>query len=286
MSLILPGAPQFSRYESNIVATPSISAEGTSVSHYVTTAHTKNPTWTQLVASTAFDTDLVLICVGSNAVSNGDSSTLLDIGIGAASAETVIIPDLAAGFATSFNSGGYRHFIFPLRIPAGSRLAARTQSVRTTGSVDVLVQLYGGPRDPDRWWSGSQVTAYGADLTKSCGTVFTPGNTGAEGTGVSLGTTTADSDCLVLGVQGHPNDVAWSTVAYHFDVGLDSASTEWIESDRYYALASSAEWIIGGGTVWWPIFRPVPSGSVLMVRGECSTTADPSVLSAIIYGVS
>jgi len=257
---------------------------GTTINHYVTTAHTKNPTFTQMIASTAFDATLVVLTIGVNNVSNGDSSSLLDIAIGAASSETVIIPDLMAGFVGDVSvSAGSRHYIFPLYIPAGSRISARTQSVRTSGSMTVYVQLFGGPHNPDRWWYGQQVTAYGHNAANSAGTKFTPGDTGAEGTGVSLGTTTANHGCLVLGVQGHPDDVAWAGRTYHFDVGLDSTATQWLLADYWIAGSTSTE-LLGCDGLWLPLFWPVLSGSVLMVRGECSGTAD--ALSAAIYGVS
>jgi hypothetical protein len=285
MGLILPHAPQFSLYESNLPATPSPGAPGTAVNHYVTTVHTKDTTCTELIAASAFDASLVVVGVSANSVANGDSSTLTDIMIGAASAESVIIPDLCSGFVPAANvAAGVRHYIFPLYIPAGSRLSARSQSVRNTGSVVVSVQLYGGPRDPASWWCGQQVTAYGANAANSAGTKFSTGSTGSEGAGVSLGTTTSDHECLVLGVQGHPDDVSWSAHAYHFDIGIDSSATEWIETDRIFANSTSAEIIGPGGTIWWPIFRPVASGTVLMVRGECDAIAD--ALSAVIYGVS
>src|SRR3990167_876276 len=153
MPLMIPGAPQFSKYESNINASPN-QFMGTNVTNGAT-PHTKNTTFTQLIAATTFDAQCVLVTVGSTAVSNANSSTLLDIAIGASTAETVIIPDLCAGWAQdSGTAPGGRHYIFPLYIPSGSRVSARTQTVRTTGGPFVLVQLFGGPRNPDRWWYG------------------------------------------------------------------------------------------------------------------------------------
>jgi hypothetical protein len=256
------------------------------VNHNTTTGpHVKTSTWTQMIAATSFDATLVIITVAGNNVANTDSSTLLDIGIGAAASETAIIPDLCAGWVASGNvTPGARHYIFPLYVPSGSRISARTQSVRVTGSVTVFVELFGGPRNPDAWWYGQQVTAYGANAANSAGTKFTPGDTGAEGTGVTVGTTTSDHECLVLGVQGHPDDASWAARGYHFDVGIGSSSTEWTEPDRFYAQSIAAECLGVTGNVWWPIYRPVPSGTELMVRGEASNTAD--ALSAVIYGVS
>jgi hypothetical protein len=284
MPLILPNAPQFSRYVNNFAATPAAAGFGTTVNHNGV-AHTKSASYTELIAATAFDAQLVIITVQSNFVAGADSSTLTDIAIGAAASETDIIPSLASGWCEATNTApGPRHFIFPMYVPSGSRVSARSQSVRITGSVTVGIELFGGPKNPDAWWCGTQVTAYGANAGTSAGTGFTPGNTGAEGTGVSVGTTTAAHKALVLGVQGNPSDTTVTARGYHFDIGLDSSSTEWFETDRYFATSSTSEVIVPGGQVWWPVYRSIPSGTELMVRGECSGTAD--ALTAIIYGVS
>lgn len=282
MGLILPHAPQFSRFESNIQATPSNVVVGTTVSHPTGGAHTKDTTWTELIAATGFDSGLVAVSVMGNTTSTQDSSTLLDIGIGAATEESVIIPDLMAGWVATLPA---RYYTFPLRIPAGSRLSARTQSVLTTGGVSVLVQLWGGPSDPDGWWAGQSVTCYGANAANSAGVKFTPGNAGAEtATPVAVGTTTSDHECLVLGIQGHPDDTGWATGVVHIDVGIDASGTSWLMQDAYVLATSSAENIGVSWTPWLPIWAHVPSGTSLVVGGEHSGTGD--ALSAAIYGIS
>lgn len=283
MPLMLPHAPQFSRYESNLDATPAL-ASGTSVTHYGT-AHTKNPTYTELIAATSFDACLVIVTVSGNNAGNADSSTLLDIAIGAATEESVIIPDLMAGWVVAMNvAGGARNYIFPLYVPSGSRLSGRTQSVLTTGGVNVVVQLYGSPRNPEAWWCGQTVTCYGANAATSAGTKFTLGSSGSEGTAVSVGTTTKDHECLVLGVQGHPDDTSLSASYAHLDVGIDASSTSWLSEDMYWLYTTAGETMGYPGTLWWPIFAPIPSGTSIVVGGESSTIGDS--LSAAIYGIS
>ena len=285
MGLVLPHAPQFSRYESNIQATPGVSL-GTQVPNPDGDAHTKSTSPTQLIASTTFDAVLVVVTISTSQAANTNTSTLTDIMIGASTEEAVIIPDLLSGFAGGAGViGGTRHFIFPLRVPSGSRISARSQSVSgSSTSTYVLVQLYGGPRDPAAWWSGSQVICYGADAANSCGTAFTPGNSGSEGSAVSVGTTSAGHECLVLGVGGLYTDAAYTALTYHFDVGIGASSTEWLTTDRFIAQTNANEGIGCAGTTWWPIFHPVPSGTEVMVRGECSGTSN--AFSACVYGVS
>ena len=70
---------------------------------------------------------------------------------------------------------------------------------------------------------------------------------------------------------------------FHIDIGIDSSSTESVSTDEFMVVEGSAE-TLGQGMPWWPIFRSIASGTELVVRGECDTTAD--ALAAAIYGVS
>jgi hypothetical protein len=285
MPLMLPHAPQFTLFESNITATPSTSAIGTQVNNPAGGANTKDTSWTQLIASTSFDASLVVVWFQGSNAANTDTSTLIDIGIGASSSESVLIPDLLAGqAATAASAIGGRHYIFPLRVPSGSRISARAASVRTSGSVNVLVQLWGGPRNPDAWWCGQTVTAYGINTADSGAVSVTAGNTGTEtASPVSIGTTSSHHECLVLGAQGNKGSYT-GTIGYHFDVGIDTASTSWLVRDSFYLIHNNAEAIGNGSSAWMPIFAPVPSGSVLVVGGEASGTAE--TMDFALYGVS
>lgn len=99
--------------------------------------------WAQLIASTARDYRAILPCVIPRGTSGTVVHHLADIGIGAAASEAVLLPDLwavqAIGGAASA-VGGFRPLI-PCEIPAGSRVAARSQATVASQSTDVA--LYG-----------------------------------------------------------------------------------------------------------------------------------------------
>ncbi len=105
-------------------------------------ANTKGA-WSQLVASTAREIRALGLAVGRNAgnQSLSDADFLVDIGVGAAGSERVIIPDW---YAFSGSSGDtYRSQgtpAFPVYIPAGSRVAARAQS-SDTDATDRLIDV-------------------------------------------------------------------------------------------------------------------------------------------------
>jgi hypothetical protein len=280
MPLMLPNAPQFTRYESNIAAAAS-ATPGTTVSNPAGGPNVKDTTWTQLIASTAFDTQLVVVTLHSSAVTNTNTSCLIDIGIGAASSESVVIPDLLGGYAGSISLA--RGYIFPLRIPSGSRLSARAASVQTTNSTIVLVQLFGGATNPDAWWCGEHVTAYGINTADSGAVAVTGGNSGAEtASPVSIGTTSAAHKALVFGFSG--NAGSYNNLSYHFDVGIDTSSTSWLVQDYYMVQTTTGEQVYSGQHPQMPIFQNIPSGTVLVVGGECSGTGQS--LDFALYGIS
>lgn len=275
-------APQFQQYESTQAAAPSTSP-GATISNPVGGANTKDTTWTTLIASTAFDAQMVLVHIQGSAVSGVNTSTLIDIGIGAAASETVIIPNLLAGYAGAPSAQGFaRHAMFPLYIPAGSRLSARSQSVRITGSTKVWIELLGGPRDT-AWWCGQQVIDYGIALASSMGTNVTQGGSSSEGSWTSVATTTQEHKALVFMVQGSNTDVVMQSAAQNWDVGLDTTSTALLQ-ENFLSRTNTSE-AMGYHGLWLPIYANLPSGSPLAVRGS-ATAATPDVMDVALYGVS
>jgi hypothetical protein len=90
---------------------------------------------------------------------------LVDIAIGAASSERVIIPNLIASSASdsASSSGNPYYYYFPIYIPAGTRISARSQTGKNPApdTVHVAVHLHQGVV-PGKWY-GSRVTAYGVN---------------------------------------------------------------------------------------------------------------------------
>lgn len=95
-----------------------------------TVQHTKG-VWAQIVASTTYDTTEIIVCVQA---SNSGRLYAVDIGIGAAASEVVLIPNLYYGS----NTAPMTMYRLPVNIPAGTRVAARCQS-GTSGSSSVFV---------------------------------------------------------------------------------------------------------------------------------------------------
>lgn len=96
--------------------------------------HTKGA-WTQLVAAAEFHIkQLKVMCGDPGYNGSANPSNFVDIGIGAAGSEDVIIPNLYTGKPGFAHTGIPGYADFPVDIARGTRVAARQQSGQ--GSVD------------------------------------------------------------------------------------------------------------------------------------------------------
>lgn len=96
--------------------------------------------WTEIVASTsAAFTSLMVGCQADGDTSTAVAGTLVDIGIGAASSETVLISDIYLVWATNESFKYWSPATFGVSIPAGSRLSARYQRADANNPLDVIL---------------------------------------------------------------------------------------------------------------------------------------------------
>jgi hypothetical protein len=189
MTLIIPRMGASTLTEDNVGVT---SAEyGTSVAAHATTAHTKNATYTTLIAATSYVAYGIFVGFHTTSTAATRESFLVDIAIGGAGSEVVIIPNLLAGnqaaSGTTSHMGSY--YFFPIRIPSGVRISATCQSDTAADTVYTAVHLLQHPM-PGRWY-GSRVTAYGADTATSTGVSMSPGSS-TYATDVNLSASTTN----------------------------------------------------------------------------------------------
>lgn len=97
------------------------------------TAHTKG-SWVQIIASNSEETSAVLLVVSGVSTAATDTATLVDIGVGSSGSETVIAENIAIGGNANVAQ------LIPLRVPSGSRIAARIQS-KVSGGKTATVAL-------------------------------------------------------------------------------------------------------------------------------------------------
>jgi len=208
-------------------------------------AHVKNTTYTTVIAAITYDTfGITIMLAGTSDTASINTRMLVDIAIGAAAAEKVIIPNLMVGNVGVFGGVAYGNcqiYYFPIFIPKGSRLSATAQSLIVNDTCTCAVWLHQGPSARDRWM-GSRVTSYGADLATSSGVSHSPGN-GAYATATEIitactypikamqigydlltDTTAANSRGLVrIGVGATPNYVV-SDLPFNESTTVESVS--------------------------------------------------------------
>ena len=165
---------------------PSGSAMGTTT----TPGNNAKGSWVQCFSAIANDVYGIFIDINASGASGQSRDAIMDIGIDEAggSSYTVKVPDLLCSMTITPNKGGTFYF-FPLKIKAGSTIAARSSvNNATVTTISVFITLYGLPRNPEAVRTCSYIIAFGITAASSSGTAITPGTT-SEGSWTSMGTT-------------------------------------------------------------------------------------------------
>lgn len=270
--------------ESNLEGGIATLTPGTSVTTGGT-ATTKG-TAAQLIASTRADAHLIEIVCSNVGASATDSRGCLDILIGAAT-EQVLIPNLLIGCAGGASAVGCgpKRWVFPLYIPAGSRISAQAACARTATAIRVCVYLLGfGPAAPFR--VGSRVTTYG--VTVPDGTAVTAGTAG-EGAWTQIAAATSRDHFAFFPSWQPPNDTTLTPQkTYFLDMGIGAATEEALgqAAQRYQYMLDTGEMAEGPYGGGFPTWQDVPSGTRLVARLSASGAADAAASQVAIHAVS
>lgn len=243
--------------------------------------------WTAMASSANIAQDVYgfFISVCNGYTSGQQKDHLLDIGVDPAggTSYTAIINNIVCGQSPD-PTNGPRVFYCPMFIKAGSSVAARVQgSNATAGTVRISMVFYGRPSNPEQVLVGQYSETIGT-ITGSAGVAFTPG-TGAEGSWVSLGTTTRSLWWIQLGFQ-----VSNGTITAHYthmDLAYGDASNKvMIIEDYFIAYAGTAEdgRLENSSLHFLEGFCEVPAGATLYVRGW-SDVAPPTGYNAVAIGI-
>ena len=242
-------------------------------------AHTKG-SWTEIVASTSVDT----VCVSMNTTAavgaNGiDTRCLVDIGIGAAGAEVVVIPNIAVGNKSSSTSG----WLFPIFIPKGTRVAFRSQ--HAVASTANTFRFRFGKALPQGVMPAPYCVNVGANTSTSSGVVSTwGGSTHTKGSWVEL-TSAAPERLSGLQVCLDLNGTTTSANASALvDIGIGAAGSETVVVSNLFYVTTTSETAdsFGGGLAYVPV--EVPAGERLAVRHQASSNL-VSTVAVVLVGI-
>lgn len=285
MLWVPPAAPWGTESNYHDILYPSATV-GTAVS-FPATANTKS-SWVQIDAALARDVCEIEFAAIGTGVNGSNSSTLLDIGIGAAGSETVLIADIPIGFCNSQGSGVPGTIRIPVSIPAGTRVAVRVQSMRSTGSFNVAMAFNNGVQLPGLAYQPSCFDTYGARSASSNGQqISASATTYANGAWVELTAATArDHRGFLLLSQGWGGTVAGAismlASGWIIELGAGAPGAEVVLGSASIRL-STAE-VRQGPWPTWPIWACLPAGTRLVAR--CRSDLTSGSIDAVAIGIS
>lgn len=245
-------------------------------------AATTKGTPAQLIASTAVDCHMLWVQVSDYGTSGGASQLCVDILVGA-STEEVLIANLLAGYpgdAVATNTGP-KTWMFPLYVPAGTRIAAQAAGTRVNTACRVAVAVYNFAVPPFR--VGGKVTSYGI-TTVPAGTTISAGASGATGAWAEVtASTTSDHFAFVPSFQAGGGETALTNRVLYVDMGIGAATEELLNPVPYVFYTDTFEKMCGP-MFNMPAFQDVPSGTRLVMRASNSGTND--AYNGIVHALS
>lgn len=181
---------------------------------------------------------------------------LLDIGVGGAGSEQVVVPNIMASEGLSGTHANKALYI-PVSIPAGSRVALRSQSSQISGFMTCKCQFladeYIGVQPPERWID------WGTNLAGSNGTSFTTGNATKGAWTQLVAASDFTTKWLMIEIEENtaPVDIA-------IDIGVGAAAAEQVIIPNLHFTAENL------GLTFGPFPFTIPGGSRISVRGQAA----------------
>lgn len=259
-------------WDNNFAATISATAPGTTITASGST-NTKG-SWTQLFSSTAGEVVGMNISITNNTTASSAVTMLLDIGIGGAGSEVVKVENLLMSLS-SLAGAPMGTLYIPIRIPKGTRIAARCQSNTASKTTSLLISLeYAG--DYPSNWAADGATTIGADTTTSTGLLHATGSSGTFSAWTNIGSTTGRILQAIRPMVGVGSDSVMSNHIGYIEIGVSSTAYA-----RWMFQATTSEQT---GPVYPDrfLYRQIPSGTQLQIRATVHTTADADLGFAIL----
>jgi len=230
-----------------------------------TSAHTFGA-WTELQASSIEETSGIMLITTNFNTSAVATGSIIDIGVGAAGGETSLM-QIPVGSHSGYTT------IIPIRIAAGSRIAARIQSVVTGGKTGVVA--FSTMPVISNFQSATSVDVYGTDLATSRGISVPTANTFEE---VTPSTTRPYRAILV--VWSASNDTMTNN-AFIFQLGIGAAGSETVLG--YGRARHSNSELVATDQGNFPFFYAgnIPQGSRISVQHA----GGPNQLDVCVIGI-
>lgn len=236
--------------------------------------------WVPIVSSLAEDCDMVEVTL----IAGSSDVNAFDIGVGGSGSEVVIVHNLATneGSQIAGANTGPTVYRFPLSIPAGSRVSARTQDAFGNTTSTIYLTVYEGAATEMEGAAG--VDSIGFSAATSLGTTVVAGN-GSKGSYANLtalvngttnggGVTTRDYMGLMVLIDTQNNFPAHFNSIVFVDIAI---GTTVILPNIKYAMQGRLEC---DGSFFYEV--PIPAGSQIQARIQDS---NGDTFGVTVYGV-
>lgn len=243
--------------------------------------NTKATSYTTLIATTTYVSNWLLVQCGR---SSAAASFLIDIAIGAASSEQIIINNLFHQIPAATTQYHAKSYLFPVRIPAGVRLSARCQSSTGSTTMDIAVQTISSPISAPPGMT--LVETIGADTTNTRGTTLDTGATANTDVIAQLTAATTQPYRWMCLAVGNRTDEAWGGERnFLIDIVTGAGGSEVeVIGDLLCTGAANVDHPTPGAFSF-PV--AIANGARVAARARCSNnTAGDRVLDIIAYGVA
>ncbi len=226
------------------------------------TPHTKGA-WTELLASAGADIHGVVLQVGGTGVNAGTGRCLLDIGVGPAGSERVVVPDWMCGAGRGIGPNSWGHIMFvPIYIAGGSRVATRIQREAASGTCQFQAAFLEQPM-----WPGSTahvVAGYGVDPATSTGVVVTGGSAPNFGAWTQVVASTTEPGRWWWVSMDCGNDTSQNAATYRVQLGVGASGAEVVVGEWRWRMTGAED--CTGPLPPLPVYNPLPAGVRLAVR--------------------
>lgn len=239
------------------------------------TPHTKGA-WIEVVSATTHATTLIEMWADVD-VSGAATGTLVDIGIGGAGSEVVVVPNIPIGsWINAANTQRNASIALPLSIPTGARVAVRIQSVVVSHTAAITIGFSGG---------GALIPAPTAEIIGSDTATSRGVYVGGVATYVQITAGTASHYRYLVMVPSASN-TALPNLTASFDLGVGPAASEvalgriWVDSTTIEAIGVGARLPVWAMSAITP---GAPAGSRLAVKPSSGSNALDFALIGIPY---
>ncbi|MGH2359055.1 MAG: hypothetical protein ACRDGM_00710 [bacterium] len=233
-------------------------------------ANTKG-SWAQIIASTAEHYQALLVTIkGAHAVLDRG---IMDIGIGASTAEQVLVPDLRWLQGSTVIRAFIHSYFIPIGIASGTRVSARSAS--PTASYVSHVRVTGIPASMQFDPAFYQIDHYGIVTADSGATQIDCGATantkGAYAVITASSTRQIKMFYVIITAANTTTPAAGADALIDVSIGA-AAAEQVLAPDLPHCWSTDATIHHSRTSIYGPFYADIPSGTRIAARGQASGT--------------